>query len=118
MHTHPVEKLLEESNIPKLLLKTEQKKGGNLCAIYPFGSLPTRSLNAEQLTKVEQYVISNNMQPAINGGLESAACVIGVENEYTSLAPIKGIKTILVPTGIGENLYKSLYSNIDILKID
>jgi hypothetical protein len=117
MQTHPVEELLRESNIPKLLIRTEQKKGGNLCSIYPFGASPTRSLSREQIEKVEKYVVSKNMQPVINGGLESAAWVIGVENEFTALAPTQGIKTTLIPTGIGENLYKSLYYNLDVFKI-
>lgn len=117
MHTHPVEELLKESNIPKLLLRTEQKKGGNFCAIYPFGAAPTKSLNREQIEKVEKYVVSKNMKPQINGDLESAAWVIGVENEFTALAPTKGIKTTLIPTGIGENLYKSLYYGLDVFKI-
>jgi len=61
MQNHPVEELLKESHIPKLLLKTKQNKGGNLCSIYPFGASPTRSLSREQIEKVEKYVISKNM---------------------------------------------------------
>ncbi len=117
MQNHPVEELLKESNIPALLLKKEQKKGGNLCSIYPFGTSPTKSLNKEQIEKVEKYVSSKNMMPTINGTLESTAWAIGVENEFTALAPTLGVKTTLIPTGIGENLYKSLYHELDIFKI-
>lgn len=117
MQNHPIEELLKESNIPKLLLKTEQKKGGNICSIYPYGASPTRSLNKEQIEKVEKYVVSKNMQPVINGNLDLTSWAIGVENEFTALAPTQGIKTTLIPTGIGENLYKSLYCNLDVFKI-
>jgi len=117
MQNHPIEELLKESNIPKLLLKTEQKKGGNICSIYPYGASPTRSLNKEQIEKVEKYVVSKNMQPVINGNLDLTTWAIGVENEFTALAPTQGIKTTLIPTGIGENLYKSLYCNLDVFKI-
>lgn len=117
MQNHPVEILLRESNIPKLLFQNEQKKGGSVCCIYPFGSAPTKSLNKEQIEKIKNYASSKNMCPVIEGNLDSAAWVIGVENEFTALAPLKGIKTTLVPTGIGENLYKSLYRNLDIFRI-
>jgi len=118
MQSHPVEDLLKESNIPKLLAKFEHRKGGNNCCIYPRGCLPTKSLTDTQLQKVINHVKSKNLNPVVEGELESAGYVIGVENEYTALAPIKGIKTTLIPTGIGENLYKSIYSGLDIYKID
>lgn len=117
MHNHPVEQLIKESNVPKLLLRTEQQKGGKTCCIYPYGAAPTKSLTAEQLEKVKAHIVSKNMHPVINGDLDSAAWVVGVENEYTALAPTKGIKTTLVSTGIGENLYKSLYYGLEVLKI-
>lgn len=117
MHSHPVEQILKESNISKIPFNTTLMTGTN-CCIYPRGALPTKSLTQSQIQQVMIYARSKNMNPVLEGDLQTASCVIGVENEYTSLAPIKGIKTILVPTGIGENLYKSLYSNIDILKID
>lgn len=117
MLTHPVESLLNESNVPKISLAIN-KLGSDICCIYPRGSLPTKSLTDAQIQKTINYVQSQKMTPILNGDLNKAGCVIGVENEYTSLAPIKGVKTILIPTGIGENLYKSLYCNIDIWKID
>lgn len=117
MQIHPVEALLRESNIPKLLSETKQQKGGNICCIYPQGAAPTKSLNQEQIEKVKKHAISKNMFPVINGDLNSASWVIGVENEFTAIAPTKGIKTTLIPTGIGENIYKSLYRNLDLLKI-
>lgn len=117
MHTHPVEQILKESNISKIPFNTTLMTGTN-CCIYPKGALPTKSLTQSQIQQVMIYARSKNMNPVLEGDLQTAGCVIGVENEYTSLAPTKGIKTILVPTGIGENLYKSLYSSIDILKID
>ena len=47
-------------------------------------------------------------QVQIEGEMNGAGWVIGVENEYLFQAVFQGIKTSLVPTGIGTEFYKSL----------
>ena len=97
-------------------IKGKQNKGGAYITPCPF-NLSLVGVTNFQNTKVEKYVVSKNMQPVINGNLDLTTWAIGVENEFTALAPTQGIKTTLIPTGIGENLYKSLYCNLDVFKI-
>lgn len=117
--SHPVENLLEESRLtlPTLetptLVQTEIKR----CAIYPKGGLPTKWLTQQQTDNLFHLCRGKGYQPVLEGDLETVGWVIGVENAPLFQAACKGIKTSLVPTGVGTRLYQRLFPTGEILKL-
>ncbi len=51
----------------------------------------------------------------INGNLETAGWVIGVENRFIWEAAALGIKTTLIETGIGTNLYRKMFPQNEVI---
>jgi hypothetical protein len=112
---HPIEMLINESLL-KLnywhppILKISK---GNRYVFCPNGTLPTKSLTSKQVDLIKKklgpFEISNN--------IEDADWVVGVENECLFKAAMLGIRTTLVPTGLGTNLYKKIFPNGEILNL-
>lgn len=108
MKKHPVYEFLKESNI-KLNFETNEfkNKEGNICFINKIGNLPTKNYNDNKIEKfIEKmgYVISNEYNYDVS-------CVASVESFYLFDAAFYGIKTILIPTGLGTELYKEFFPN-------
>lgn len=96
------------------------------CLICPDGALPTRSY--QHSNKLRTYAESRGYKSIVVGSdihpgssqvderpnnnkfkfLDEVGWVIGVENEFLFEAVRRGIKTTLIPTGFGNNLYKLL----------
>lgn len=110
MVDHPIENILKESNIeyPSPVIP-HKSSNCTKCIIYPKGNLPTRSLTNETLDKLIPYCTSKGYQVQIEGNIDEADWVVGVENEQLFLAGFKGIKTSLIPTGVGTNFYQKLF---------
>lgn len=114
---HPIEELMEESEIPcgPIILEKKEKKLKKT-AIFTNGQFPTRSLNHKQISNViknikSEYIINPK-------SLEEFDSVIGVENEYLYKAASLGLDTTLVPTGNGENLFAKMFPNNQIKRFD
>jgi hypothetical protein len=118
VHEHPILKFLEESNLslihltPPIPILEESKK----CCILPNGTYPTKSLNKEQVNTLKNMAELKGYYVEINKP-EGAGWIIGVENEEFFKAAIKGIKTSLVPTGLGKKLYLKLFPQGTLLNI-
>lgn len=109
MVVHPVEELLKESDIPIPELQITPNSPTRLCIIYPEGTSPTQSLSPPMVEKVKAICEREGYTVQIGGNLLSAGWVVGVENESLFMAAHQGIRTSLVPTGLGTNLYKRLF---------
>lgn len=108
MKSHPIEKIIKECgiNLSKVeTLKTKSKK----CVIYTNGMLPTKNLNPKEIQFLTNYFTGKGWDVCINQDNEDAGLVVGVENMSFFQAAINGINTILIPTGLGNNLYQSLF---------
>ena len=129
---HPVENLMVESdiefqnialtNFPNFscdsTLKNTGKNDLKRCALLTNGCFPTKSLTGSQIKKAIEIIESNEYSVDINPiDYNEFDAVFGVENEYLYKAASTGIQTILVPTGIGENLFKKLFPNNQIINI-
>lgn len=115
MIDHPVEKLINESNItlkylnpPKISIKTKR------CLISPKAMLPAKSLTNNNIEDAKRLALLNGFDPVVGTNIEGASWVIAPENESLFLAATKGIKTTLVPTGIGTNFYKRIFPDGEI----
>ena len=116
MVSHPVEDLLIESNleVPSLTppQPTSQTKK---CVIWPHGILPTNSIDEKQIELLKAKAITQGYEPQISKQIEGAGWVIVVESEPLFMAAIMGIRTTLIPTGLGTNFYQKLFPLNEIL---
>lgn len=99
MKTHPIENFLKESEIKNYVICEKSECNSEKTVIFPKGCLPTKSINPAEY----------NAQ--IEGNFMDAGHVIGVENEQLFLAASMGIKTTLINTGKGVNLFSKMFPN-------
>jgi hypothetical protein len=78
---------------------------------------PTKQLTSYQLQKITEHVEKFHIDIQINKPPESFDWIIGVENELLYDQAAKGKKVTLIPTGVGENLFKNMFPDAEILKI-
>ncbi len=116
---HPVEMFLEESNINYKSICKESCVATLNCSIYPYtGSYPAHSLNVDQIDIIKDHAKNLGFNVNVNCGIDGAGWVIGVENEFIFEAASRGIKTSLIPNGLGTNLYKKMFPCGEIFKIN
>lgn len=132
---HPIKELIDECktnlnfNFPSKNIETRN------CLICPEGMPPTKPFSGINRIKsyVEQkgyknkiigsdlhYSCSINLRPTGKDKfllLDGIDWVIGVENEYLFEAIYRGIKTTLLTTGIGTELYKMFLPNGEIINV-
>lgn len=114
---HPIERLMKESDIncgPICLTKKEKKI--KKTALLTNGNFPTRSLNCKQINDAIKIIENNKNEYQINPIIDrewylNFDSVMGVENEHLYKAASLGLDTTLIPTGIGENLFISMFPN-------
>jgi hypothetical protein len=105
------------------------------CLVCPDGAFPTQSYF--DTNKICNYVESKGYKPTVVGSdihpgpsqveirpgcdklrlLDDTDWVIGVENEFIFEAIRRGIRTTLLPSGIGSNLYKLICPRGEILTL-
>lgn len=135
--SHSVYDLMIESDLKvNSVCDTVSGEKSKLCLVCPEGIEPTKSLKEESLKLLVNKVTAMGYTPIVLGSdihyslnikirpkeseklkyIENAGFVIGVENEYLVLSAIKGIKTTLIKSGVGENLFKSLFPLIEVVQ--
>lgn len=112
---HPIEELLDNCEIEEYKIKVPEIDHTTKCVISPIGSYPTRNLTKDQIKKLKNIAVNKGY--VIGEGIEGAGWVIGVENVDLFEAAAKGIKTTLVKTGTGHNLYKKMFPQGEIISI-
>lgn len=117
MRDHPIMELIEESEILLSSLVVPKSPRTTKCIICPKGFLPTRSMSPKIIEKIISHCVVKGYDVEIGTDIEGAGWVVGVENEQLFLAAFRGIKTSLIPTGIGTDFYKKLFSQGEILEV-
>ncbi len=124
---HVMETLIRDS-IPNFIFERPEKPKliSHHCLVCPDGALPTQS--HPDSGKLCEYAESRGYKTTIVGSdihpgttktnfrpgskkfkiLDEVDWVIGVENEFIFEAIRRGIKTTLISSGLGNNLYKTL----------
>lgn len=120
IHVNPLEhsvlKIMEGLTFPRLEVKT-----GGICLICPDAAPPTKNVKISQ----KGLVVGSRLHPRsevdvtpefsdVVDLIKSAGWVIGAENEYVFLAASMGIRTTLVPSGIGTDLYRAMFPHGEI----
>lgn len=116
MTSHPVENFMKESDIPFGPLNI-QVKTPTRCVILTNGTLPTKHLSMKQIQSAKLRAEMKGFIPEINGEIDPHTWVIGVESRHFYEAAIAGNPVTLMPTGIGENLFKLMIPHGEILDI-
>lgn len=117
MESHPIENFMKESNLPCGPIATPVVDLVRHCVLLTNGILPTKTLSAAQIQKAIQHIQSKGYEPEINGSIDGAGWVVGVENEYLFQAAAAGKKTTLIPTGFGTELFKSMFPTGELLPL-
>jgi len=112
---HPIEELLNDCEIEDCAIDVPEVEPTKKCVISPLGSYPTKNLTKPQITNLTRTAINQKYQ--IGEGLEDAGWVVGVENEELFEAAAKGIRTTLVKTGTGTNLYQKMFPQGEVIEI-
>ena len=114
---HPVLQLLESSQTSISPIRRQPREHTNQCVIISNGSYPTRNLKEKEVEVLKKTANSRGLEPVVNGAVNDAALVIGVESVGLFRAVKMGIPTALVPTGCGTPLYKMMAPEGQILNI-
>lgn len=114
--THPIEDLLLESGIhywPVCVkdLPEETRK----CVLITDGNYPTMPIEKHKIEAITKQLRQEGYEVELNSNIAGAGLVVGVESVELFEAAAKGIKTRLIPTGVGARLYKSMFSNSDLM---
>ena len=113
---HPVENLLAESDVKVVPIFNENSTIGKPVLLTK-SITPTRSLSHTQIQSATEHAKSKGFDVNINDSWENYDWIISVENEYLYEAAAAGKKVTLISTGIGENLFKSMFPKGEIISL-
>ncbi len=118
MSSHPVEQFMKESEIAcGPVITTVRPKTGR-CVLLTQAMLPAKSLTATQISAMCEKLNAGGCDSlSVDGNIDDAGVVIGVECGKLFEAGSKGIKVILVATGFGENIFKCMYPSGTVIRI-
>ena len=109
MQVHPVLQLMSESHIPIEPVPVIKKLLPKTCIICPQGVFPTKYLSNKEIQLLEKEANSEGYQVISGDVSDEVGWVIGPENEQVFRAAAQGIKTTLVESGLGTELYQKLF---------
>jgi len=114
LKNHPVLQLIQESNLQLSYLEPPKIKQSDVrhCVICTNAILPTGLIH--NIDQISNFVFHQGYSVGLNSDISKATWVIGPENEQLFTAAIQGIRTTLIPTGLGTELYKKLFPDGEI----
>jgi hypothetical protein len=115
---HPIEELMKECGIKSYPITTENNSATGLCVIVSHGAYPTKNLLVNQIDHLKRMMRERGYEVQLNGSYDAAGIVVGVESIGLFEAAAKGIKTILIPTGLGIRLYSNMFPNGEIMHLN
>lgn len=117
MQSHPIEEFMKESNLACGPIKITTPIIATTCVLLTNAILPTKTLSGKQIQAAIDYIKQKGCEPQINGSIENADWVVGVENEDLFQAAAMGKKVTLIPTGLGENLFHAMFPKAELLTL-
>ncbi len=108
---HPIHKFLGEVDVNCVVNTTRPILQGGRVVILQEGVYPTKSLSDTVVSQYAQIFDKKGFDVDIEGEIEGAGFVIGVECLKLYKAAKNGIPTKLIPTGIGEKLFYEMFPN-------
>lgn len=113
---HPVEKLLSEAGITHCSVRHDlNPEHTQKAVIVTQGSYPTKPLEMRQIELLKRKLQEEGFFVEVDTDYKDAGVVAGVESVPLFEAAASGVRTILVPTGVGTRLYKLMFPNGEVL---
>jgi hypothetical protein len=113
--THPVEDLIKENGIADCVVNAEIKEPlTKKCVIITKGNYPTKGLERMQVDQLKKLAMESGFYVELDSDINNAGLVMGVESVWLFEAASRGIRTKLVPTGIGLRLYKMMFPHSEV----
>lgn len=106
---HPVEELLDDARIDNRVVCDLAEVTTSHCVILTGGIHPTKPMEKHLVERHKGLAKKEGFTVEIDGDWTRAGWVIGVESPGLFLAASQGIRTSLVPTGLGTRLYKNMF---------
>jgi hypothetical protein len=106
--THPIWQMITESSLAIDPVPQKESDRSKLCLITSKGSAQTGSLTNLEIQKLRSKLVSRGFQVELDCWVAGAGMVAGVESEYLYRGLECGMKTALIPTGLGTGLYLAL----------
>ncbi len=114
--SHPVERLLTESDIKLNYLKPPRPKSVNTrCVLLTKGLGSVASMSRAEIDETQKMAEKKGFYVEINENIDNAGWVIGVECENFYRAAIDGTKVTLAPTGFGTKFFQKIFPNGEVL---
>jgi len=113
---HPIQKILEESEVEKItlgLLNCNERT--TKAIIVKENTYPVNPLNSQQIATAIRIAESRGFQVEFSNDWANSGLVIGVESEAVVRAARAGIPTILADNGIGTKFYKKIFPDLELL---
>ena len=111
--THPIEEFAKESDVVPRLEIVKLPRTTNRCVVVTQSNYPTRPMERERFRLLMSKIHNDGYDIELNTNINNASLVAGVESVQLFEAAAQGIRTILVPTGVGENLYKTMFPDAE-----
>ena len=116
--THPVEQLLVEAGVKDWAVGPQpQEDHTNRCVIVTKGNYPTKPLELRQRETLKRIYSEKGYEVEFDTDATTAGVVAGVESFSLFAAAERGIRTQLVPTGVGTRLYKEMFPFSELVHI-
>jgi hypothetical protein len=112
---HPIEKYLKDCGINNYKINDLSQSLTSRCVITNMANYPTKPMTSDQIKILNKFILAKGFTIDLEGKIENAGWVVGVESVKLFQAAKLGIKTSLVPTGVGAGLYKKMFPNGEIL---
>jgi hypothetical protein len=113
---HPIQNILEESEIENIVLGSLNfGDRNNKAIIVSENTYPTNPMNSRQITTATRIAESRGFYVEISNDWRNAGLVIGVESEAVIRSAHAGVATILSDTGVGTNFYKKIFPDLELL---
>ncbi len=113
--THPIEDLLVESGITNFVIQHSiLPRTTDRCVIIKDGAYPTKPIERNDLDRLKSWAAHQGYQVEVGKDITDVSWVVGVESVQLFEAAAKGIRTTLVPTGIGTRLYKLMFPKSEV----
>ncbi len=116
LRTHPVLNFVEESGVVVDTAPLENEHTVK-CVIWANGVHPTRNMPDSVLVDCKTRAAKLGYRVEIGGTIDGAGWVIGVESVALYQAAMRNVKTTLVETGIGADLYRKWFPSGEVVKM-
>lgn len=114
---HPVDQFVKSSGLTDCAVVTPVPTHTKKCVIVTKGQHPTKDLNQQEVNNLKKIATDDGYDVEIDTDIKSAGLVIGVESRSLFEAAANGVKTKLVPRGLGTSLYKRMFPKGEVLEI-